>query len=151
MLCYKISENPRKGFLQLLDRGMNKKRIYFRTLRHSSFLLPSVMEFFTEKAIFWDTLLSSVQTIIHVYTTVHVFTWKVTFYQAPEKKPSCIASHPVLKYQETGQESIGLDASIFGGNIKLVEVTTRQYPDQQQHKNIQTTGMARRKKISASH
>ena len=40
MLCNKISENPRKGFLQLLARGMNKikKRIYFRTPRHSSFL-----------------------------------------------------------------------------------------------------------------
>ena len=49
MLCNKISENPRKGFLQLLARGMNKikKRIYFRTLRHSSFLLPPVMECFT--------------------------------------------------------------------------------------------------------
>ena len=53
MLCNKISENPRKGFLQLLARGMNKieKRIYFRTLRHSSFLLPPVMECFTEKSI----------------------------------------------------------------------------------------------------
>ena len=42
----KISENPRQGFLQLLDREMNKikKRIYFWTLRHSSFLLPPVME-----------------------------------------------------------------------------------------------------------
>ena len=55
MLCNKISENPRKGFLQLLARGMNKikKRIYFRTLRHSSFLLPPVMECFTEKGAFW--------------------------------------------------------------------------------------------------
>ena len=34
-----------------------KKRIYFRTLRHSSFLLPSVMELFTEIAVFWATLL----------------------------------------------------------------------------------------------
>ena len=25
MLCNKISENPRKGFLQLLNRGMKKK------------------------------------------------------------------------------------------------------------------------------
>ena len=32
MLCNKIFENPRKGFLQLLDRGKNKvkKRIYFQ-------------------------------------------------------------------------------------------------------------------------
>ena len=51
MLCNKISENPRTSFLQLLARGMNKikKRIYFRTLRHSSFLLPPDMEFFTKK------------------------------------------------------------------------------------------------------
>ena len=65
MLCNKISENPRKGFLRLLARGMNKikkKRIYFRTLRHSSFLLPPVMECFTEKDAFWDTLL-------HIYIT----------------------------------------------------------------------------------
>ena len=34
-----------------------KKRIYFRTLRHPSFLLPPVMECFTEKVAFWDTLL----------------------------------------------------------------------------------------------
>ena len=36
LLCNKISENQRKGFLQLLDRGMNKfkKRLYFRTIRH---------------------------------------------------------------------------------------------------------------------
>ena len=41
ILCIKFSENPRKGFLQSLDQGMNKikKRIYFRTLHHSSFLL----------------------------------------------------------------------------------------------------------------
>ena len=48
MLCNKI-ENPRKRFfLQLLARGMNKikKRIYFRALRHSSFLLTPVMEYF---------------------------------------------------------------------------------------------------------
>ena len=59
MLCNKISENPRKGFLQLLDRGMNKvkKQIYFRTPSHSSLLLPSVMEFFTKRAFFWATLL----------------------------------------------------------------------------------------------
>ena len=58
MLYNKISENPRKGFLQLLDWGMSKikKRICFRTLSHSSFLLPSVMEFFTE-----DTLMSIAQ------------------------------------------------------------------------------------------
>ena len=57
MLCNK-TKNPRKGFLQLLARGMNKikKRIYFLTLRHSSFLLPPVMECFTEKDAFWDTL-----------------------------------------------------------------------------------------------
>ena len=63
MLCSKISENPRKGFLQLLARGMNKikKRIYFRTLRHSSFLLPPVMECFTEKGAFWYTLMYIVQ------------------------------------------------------------------------------------------
>ena len=54
MLCHKISANPRKGFLQFLDRGMNKikKPIYFRTLRHSNFLFPSVIEFFTEKVVF---------------------------------------------------------------------------------------------------
>ena len=54
-----ISENPRKYFLLLLARGMSKikKQIYFRTLRHSSFLLPPVMECFTEKGAFWDTLL----------------------------------------------------------------------------------------------
>ena len=59
MLCNKISENQRKGFLQLLARGMSKikKRIYFRTLRHSSFLLPPVMECFMEKGAFWETLL----------------------------------------------------------------------------------------------
>ena len=61
MLCYKISENPLKVFLQLLARGMNKIkkkiRIYFRTLRHSSFLLPPVMECITEKGAFWDTLM----------------------------------------------------------------------------------------------
>ena len=59
MLCNKISENLRKGYLQLLARGMNKikKRIYFRTLRHSSFLLPPVIEFFTEKDAFRDTLM----------------------------------------------------------------------------------------------
>ena len=34
-----------------------KKRIYFLTLRHSSFLLPPVMEGFTEKVAFWDTLM----------------------------------------------------------------------------------------------
>ena len=64
MLCNKISENPRKGFLQLLARGMNKikKRIYFRTLRHLSFLLPPVMECFTEKGAFWDTLMYNVRT-----------------------------------------------------------------------------------------
>ena len=48
---WKISENPRKGFLQSLGWGMNKikKRIYFLTLHHSSFfclchgiLLPPV-------------------------------------------------------------------------------------------------------------
>ena len=60
MLCNKISENPRKGFLQLLARRMNKikKRIYFRTLRHTSFLLPPVMECFTEKGAFWATLMA---------------------------------------------------------------------------------------------
>ena len=34
-----------------------KKQVYFRTLRHSSFLFPSVMEPFTEKAVFWAILL----------------------------------------------------------------------------------------------
>ena len=50
ILCIKVPENPRKGILQLLDWGMNKikKRIYFRTIRHPSFLFHSVMEFFTE-------------------------------------------------------------------------------------------------------
>ena len=59
MLCNKISEYPRKGFLQLLARGMNKikKRIYFRTIHHSSFLLPPVMECFMEKGAFWDILM----------------------------------------------------------------------------------------------
>ena len=59
MFCNKISEKPRRGFLQLLDRGMKKikKQVYFRTLRHSSFLFPSVMEPFTEKAVFWAILL----------------------------------------------------------------------------------------------
>ena len=54
MLCNKISENQRKSFLQLLAQGMNKikKRIYFRALRHSSFLLPPVMECFTKKDAF---------------------------------------------------------------------------------------------------
>ena len=49
MLCNKISENPRKGFLQLLARGMNKikKRIYFLTLHGM----------FHGKDAFWDTLL----------------------------------------------------------------------------------------------
>ena len=63
MMCNKISENPRKGFLQLLERGMNKikRRIYFRTLRHSSFLLPRAMECFTEKGAFWATLMHNVQ------------------------------------------------------------------------------------------
>ena len=58
MLCNKIFENPRKGFLQLIVGVMNKikKRIYFRTLRHLSFLLPPVIECFTEKGTFWDTL-----------------------------------------------------------------------------------------------
>ena len=52
MLCNTIFENPQKGFLQSIagsgPRGMNKikKRIFFQTLRHSSFLLPSVMEFY---------------------------------------------------------------------------------------------------------
>ena len=65
MLCNKISENPRKGFLQLLALEMNKikKRIYFRTLRHSSFLLPPVMECFMEKGAFWDTLLYILHTL----------------------------------------------------------------------------------------
>ena len=48
ILCIKISENPRKGFLQSLDRGMNKIKnpIFFRTPHHSTFLLLSVMEFY---------------------------------------------------------------------------------------------------------
>ena len=60
MLNNKISENARKGFLQLLDRGMNKilKNEYiFEPLSHSSILLPSVMECFTEIANFWATLM----------------------------------------------------------------------------------------------
>ena len=54
-MCIKIfRKSAKRFFLQLLDRGMNKikKRIYFLTLSHSSFLLPSVMEFFTEIAVF---------------------------------------------------------------------------------------------------
>ena len=68
MLCSKIPENPRKGFLRLLARGMNKikERIYFRTLRHLSFLLSPVMECFTEKGAFWDTLMSNIQDDITV-------------------------------------------------------------------------------------
>ena len=60
MLYIKISENLRKDFLQLLAWGMNKikKQIYFQTLRHPSFLFPPVMECFTEKGAFWDTLSS---------------------------------------------------------------------------------------------
>ena len=67
MLCNKISENPRKVYLQLLARGMNKikKRIYFRTLRHSSFLLPPVMECFTEKDAFWDTLKCTLYNVVY--------------------------------------------------------------------------------------
>ena len=34
-----------KVFLQSLDEKKKKKRIYFRTLHHASFLLPSVMDF----------------------------------------------------------------------------------------------------------
>ena len=57
MLCNKISEIPRKGFFYNCWMGgwtkFKKKRIYFRTLHHSSYsLLPSVVEFFTEKAVF---------------------------------------------------------------------------------------------------
>ena len=36
-----------------------KKQIYFLTLRHSSFLLPPVMECFTGKGAFWNTLIRS--------------------------------------------------------------------------------------------
>ena len=41
MLCNKIFENPRKGFLQSLDRGINqiKKRIFFELYTHA--FLPS--------------------------------------------------------------------------------------------------------------
>ena len=40
------------------NRGENfKKLIYFRTLRHSSFLLPPAMECFTDKGAFWATLM----------------------------------------------------------------------------------------------
>ena len=37
-----------------------KKRLYFRTLRHSSFLLPPGVECFTKKDAFWDTLMYNV-------------------------------------------------------------------------------------------
>ena len=57
---------------QLFERAMFKNqnqkkslcayfRIYFRTLRPTSFLLPPEMECFTEKDAFWDTLMYSVQ------------------------------------------------------------------------------------------
>ena len=57
MLCNKISENPRKDFLQLLARGMNKinkTNIFWNptSLKH---FLPPVMECFTEKKAIWDT------------------------------------------------------------------------------------------------
>ena len=72
MLCNKISENPRKGFLQLLARGMNKikKRIYFRTLRHSSLLLPPVMECFTEKKVHFGTPI-----MYNVHMNSHAESW----------------------------------------------------------------------------
>ena len=60
MLCNKIFENPRKGFVQLLTRGMNKikKRIYFRTLSHGMFHgHPNVQVNLLYMLCFWYTLL----------------------------------------------------------------------------------------------
>ena len=51
----------------MLDREMNKikKRIYFQTLSHSS--SPLDMEFCTEKAVFWNTLVYIVNTKCNAY------------------------------------------------------------------------------------
>ena len=57
MLCNKIFKNPRKSFLQLPDRGMNKIN------KTNIFSNPtSLMECFTEKGAFWAALMYIVQT-----------------------------------------------------------------------------------------
>ena len=59
MLCNKISENPREGFLQLLDRGMNKilkKEYIFEPYVTKAFFCPRSWNFH-EKAVFWDILM----------------------------------------------------------------------------------------------
>ena len=70
MLCNKIFENPRKGFLQSLDQGKNKikKRIFFHTLFcpqlcHGIFLPPV-----PEIAVFWATLVNTVHCQCRVNT-----------------------------------------------------------------------------------
>ena len=59
MLCNEISENLRKGFLQLLARGMNKikKTNIFSNPTSPKLSFAPVMKCFTEKVSFWDTLI----------------------------------------------------------------------------------------------
>ena len=62
MSCNKISENPRKGFLQSLDQGMNKikKNIFlnFTSLKLSLALCHGILQpSIPEIAVFWATLM----------------------------------------------------------------------------------------------
>ena len=61
MLCNKISENPRKGFLQLLARGINKIKneyIFEPYLTQAFFCTRS----WNVSRSFWDTLVPILQT-----------------------------------------------------------------------------------------
>ena len=90
MLCNKSFRKSAKGFLQSLDRGTNKikKRIFFRTLHHSSLLLPSVMEFYYHPfcflghpSVLWPTkIISCLQTLsIKTKGKLVIFSVKIKF------------------------------------------------------------------------
>ena len=65
MLCNKISENPRKGFLQLLARGMNKikKRIYFEPYVTQVFFAPGNGMFHGKKCILGHPNVQCIRTL----------------------------------------------------------------------------------------
>ena len=84
MLCNKISENPRKGFLQLLARGMNKikKRNIFSNPTSLKLFYAPGHGMFPEKDAFWDTLLYNIMHITVYNLPLQYTVWDrlMTFY-----------------------------------------------------------------------
>ena len=79
MLSNKMSENPRKVFLQSLDRGMNKinKQIFFELYITQAFFCPLSQNFSTTRS--GDSCLMKHPNLhIYIYNT---YTYKVIFIQ----------------------------------------------------------------------